>query len=119
MPGSVVTATALLSDAVWTLALIAVGYCVHEIAWIPTDARLQERADPQTRATVTSVRGFGSATVAMLFFAFVGALSDGDDPTPGLVTALLAIVVTGVLLVAWLPDARDRSSDHVRAPMTG
>lgn len=117
--GSGVTATALLTDAVWTLALIAIGYCVHEIAWIPTDARLQERADPQTRATVTSVRGFGSATVAMLFFAVVGLLSDGDDPTPGLVTALLAIVVTGALLVAWLPDARDRSHGHVRAPMTG
>jgi len=117
--GSAVTATALLTDAVWTLALIAFGYGVHEIAWIPTDARLQERADPQTRATVTSVRGFGSATVAMLFFAFVGVMSDGDDPTPGLVMALVAIVVTGALLVVWLPDAGDRSPGEVRAPMTG
>lgn len=102
--GTAVTATALLTDAVWTLALLAVGYLVHEVAWIPTDARLQERAEPQTRATVTSVRGFGSATVAMLFFAVVGLLADGDDPTPGLLAALLALLVTGVLLVAWLPD---------------
>jgi MFS family permease len=104
--GTVSTAAALLTDAVWTLALLGFGYLVHEIAWIPTDARLQERADPQTRATVTSVRGFGSATVAMLFFALVGLAADGDDPTPGLVAALLALVVTGVLLVAWLPDRR-------------
>lgn len=102
--GTAVTATALLTEAVWTLALLAVGYLVHEVAWIPTDARLQARADPQTRATVTSVRGFGSASVAALFFAVVGLLSDGDDPTPGLLTALLALVVAGVLLIAWLPD---------------
>lgn len=106
---TVVTATALLTDAVWTLALVAIGYCVHEIAWIPTDARLQERADPHTRATVTSVRGFGSATVAMLFFAVVGLLSDGDDPTPGLLAALLVLAATGVLVVAWLPDAAGRA----------
>lgn len=102
--GTAVTATALLTDAVWTLALLAVGYLVHEVAWIPTDARLQARADPQTRATVTSVRGFGSATVAMLFFAVVGLLSDGDDPTPGLLAALLALVIAGALLIVWLPD---------------
>ena len=104
--GSMVTATSLLTDAVWTLALLAFGYLVHEMAWIPTDARLQERADPTTRATVTSVRAFGSATIAMSFFAVVGLMSDGDDPTPGLLTALLALVVTGALLIAWLPDRR-------------
>lgn len=102
--GAAATATALLTDAVWTLALVAIGYLVHEVAWIPTDARLQERTDPHTRATVTSVRGFGSATVAMVFFAVVALRSDGDDPTPGLLTALLALIATGVLLIAWLPD---------------
>lgn len=112
LAGSAVTATALLTDAVWTLALLAVGYLVHEVAWIPTDARLQERADPTTRATVTSVRGFGSATVAMAFFAAVGVLSDGDDPTPGLLAALSVIVLTGVLLVAWLPDASSRRHEE-------
>src|SRR5690606_6796593 len=104
--GSVVTAVSLLTDAVWTLALLAFGYLVHEMAWIPTDARLQERADPTTRATVTSVRAFGSATIAMSFFAVVGLMSDGDDPTPGLLTALVALIVTGALLITWLPDRR-------------
>lgn len=104
--GAIVTATSLLTDAVWTLALLAFGYLVHEMAWIPTDARLQERADPTTRATVTSVRAFGSATIAISFFTVVGLMSDGDDPTPGLLTALAALVVTGALLIAWLPDRR-------------
>ena len=101
--GVAVTATSLLTEPVWTLALLAVGYGIHEVAWIPTDARLQERATPQVRATVTSVRGFGSATVSMAFFAIVAALSDGDDPTPGLLAALGLLAIAGVLLIAWLP----------------
>lgn len=112
LASTAVTATALLTDAVWTLALLGIGYLVQQVAWIPTDARLQERADPRTRATVTSVRGFGSATVAMLFFALVGVLSDGDDPTPGLLAALVALVATSALLIAWLPDARQTAVEQ-------
>ena len=63
-------------------ALLAIGYGIHEVAWIPTDARLQERASPRTRATVTSVRGFGSGAVSMAFFGVVAVMDDGDDPTP-------------------------------------
>ena len=102
--GAVVTATALLTDPVWTLALLAVGYAIHEVAWIPTDARLQERATPATRATVTSVRGFGGATISMGFFAVVAVLSNGDDPTRGLVALLGVLAATAVLMMAWLPD---------------
>ena len=107
--GCGVTATALLTDPVWTLALLAVGYGIHEVAWIPTDARLQERASPRVRATVTSVRGFGSASVSIVFFAIVAAMSNGDDPTPGLLAAIGLLGLTGVLLIAWLP-ARETSS---------
>jgi MFS family permease len=103
LAGVAVTATSLLTDPVWTLALLAVGYGIHEIAWIPTDARLQERAPPKTRATVTSVRGFGSATVSMTFFAIVAVMANGDDPTPGLLAALGLLAVAGILLIAWLP----------------
>ena len=103
--GVAVTALALTTDPVWTLALLAVCYGVHAIAWIPTDARLQERATPATRATVTSVRGFGSSIVSMVFFALVAVLSNGDDPTRGLLAALGLLAVTGMLVIAWLPDA--------------
>jgi MFS family permease len=104
LAGVGVTATALLTDRVWTLALLAVGYGIHEVAWIPTDARLQERATPATRATVTSVRGFGGATISMGFFAVVAGLSNGDDPTPGLVALLGVLAATAVLVMVWLPD---------------
>ena len=102
--GVAVTASSLLTDPVWTLALLAVGYGIHEIAWTPTDARLQERAPATTRATVTSVRGFGSATVSMTFFAVVAGMSEGDDPTRGLLAALGLLAIAAVLLVVWLPD---------------
>jgi MFS family permease len=110
LAGTAVTATALLTDPVWTLALIAVGYAIHEVAWVPTDARLQERASPGTRATVTSVRGVGSNSISMLFFVVVAVLADGDDPTPGLVAALGMLAVTGALLIAWLPPASSRDA---------
>jgi len=110
--GTGVTALALISDPVWTLGLLAIGYGIHEIAWIPTDARLQERAPSGTRATVTSVRSFGSASVSMVLFAVVAVMSDGDDPTPGLLAALGLLAVAGALLIAWLPDhASPRESE--------
>ncbi len=111
LAGTAVTATALLTDPVWTLALLAVGYAIHEVAWVPTDARLQERASPEMRATVTSVRGFGSNSISMLFFVVVAVLANGDDPTPGLVAALGLLGITGVLLIAWLPPASSADAD--------
>jgi MFS family permease len=105
LAGVAVTVVALTTDPVWTLALLAVCYGAHAIAWVPTDARLQERATPATRATVTSVRGFGASVVSMTFFAVVALMSNGDDPTPGLLAALGLLAVTGLLLIAWLPDA--------------
>ena len=106
--GSVVMAVALLSDRFWPLALIAFGYGSLEAAWIATDARLQARTPSATRATVTSVRGFGSASIAMAAFVMIGVLSDGDDPTRGLLVALAATALAGVLIIRWLPEYRSR-----------
>ena len=111
LAGVGVTATALLTDPVWTLTLIAVGYGIHQLAWIPTDARLQERTAGATRATVTSVRGLGSATVSMGFFITVAVLSQDDDPTRGLVATLALLAVTAVLVIAWLPPRLDPRGD--------
>ncbi len=98
-----VTTIAFVATSVWTLVLIAVGYGALETAWIATDARMQERTPTATRATVTSVRGFGGATVSMLAFAVIGLMSDGDDPTPGHFIILAALVIAGVLIIRWLP----------------
>ena len=98
-----VTTAAFLIDSVWTLMLVAVGYAALELVWINADARLQERAPAATRATVTSVRGFGSAAISMVAFAVIGAMADGDDPTPGHFPVLIALGIAGVLIVRWLP----------------
>lgn len=97
------TALSLIGDVVWALAFIAVGHAALEACWVTSDARLQERATGATRATVTSVRGFGSACVSMMMFALIGALSDGDDPTPGLFVLVAALAVTGLAIMRWLP----------------
>lgn len=114
--GSGVMAVALLTDRLWPLALIAVGYGSLEAAWIASDARLQERAPAGTRATVTSVRGFGSASIAMVAFVIVGSLSDGDDPTRGLLLALAATALAGSLIIRWLPEYQGR---HAGSPDSG
>lgn len=98
-----VTTAAFIGDRVWVLALVAVGYAALQTVWVTTDARLQERASGATRATVTSVRGFGSACVSMIMFAVIAALADGDDPTPGLFVMIAALVAAGLLIARWLP----------------
>ncbi len=84
--------------------LIAVAYGALETVWITTDARMQERTPAATRATVTSVRGFGGATVSLVAFVVIGAMSDGDDPTPGHFVVLAALALAGLLVVRWLPE---------------
>lgn len=101
--GVAVTTIAFITGPVWTLMLIAVGYAALQVVWVATDARLQERTPATTRATVTSVRGFGAATVSMLAFVVIGALSDGDDPTPGHFVVLTALALAGALVIRWVP----------------
>jgi MFS family permease len=101
-----VTTVAFLMSSVWALMLVAVGYGALEATWIATDARMQERTPAATRATVTSVRGFGGAAVSMLAFVVIGAMSDGDDPTPGHFVVLAALAIAGLLVIRWLPPPR-------------
>lgn len=101
--GAALILVALVSGSVAALAAVAVGYAVLEAARVVADARLQERADGALRATVTSLRGFGASAVSMGVFVVIGALSDGDDPSPGLHALVLGILVLGGLLAWWLP----------------
>lgn len=102
--GTVVMFVAALTDPIWTLLLIGVGYATLETSWVISDARLQERLPPTTRATVTSVRSFLAAITTGLAFALIGLLTDGDDPTPGILVALSALAATAVLMSRWIPD---------------
>ncbi len=101
-----VTAVAFVSDLVLALALVAIGYAVLETVWVTTDARLQERTSDVSRATVTSVRGFGSACVSMAMFAVIGIMSNGNDPTPGLFVMIAALAAAGALIARWLPASQ-------------
>jgi len=101
--GVAITTIAFVTTSVWTLVLIAVGYAVLETVRITADARLQERTPASTRATVTSVRGFGGAAVSMLAFIVIGAMADGDDPTPGHFVILAALALAGALVIRWVP----------------
>lgn len=105
-----ITTIAFASDGVWTLMLVAVAYGALEAVWIASDARLQERTPAATRATVTSVRGFGGATVSMVAFVVIGAMADGDDPTPGHFVVLAALAIVGILVVRWLPRRGEMES---------
>ena len=101
--GVAITTVAFVMTSVWALMLIAVGYGALETVWIATDARLQARTPSATRATVTSVRGFGGAAISMVAFVIIGVMSDGDDPTPGHFVVLGALALAGCLVIRWLP----------------
>jgi hypothetical protein len=40
----------------------------------------------------------------MLAFVVIGAMADGDDPTPGLFVVAAVTAVAAVLVVRWLPE---------------
>lgn len=105
--GAVVMLAGLASGLVWPLGLVAVGYAAMQATQVVSDARLQARADDDVRATVASVRGFGSAAISLVMLAAVGALAVGDDPSPGLYLMMSLIGATGLLVTRWLPRADD------------
>lgn len=101
--GTLVMVAALIADRVWALAFVAVGYATLETTRVVADARLQARTNGDVRATVTSVRGFGSAATSMVMFVVIGAMANGDDPRPGLYVLLAALAAVAVLATRWVP----------------
>ncbi len=79
------------------------GYAAQNTAWIISDARFQQQAPRQVRATVTSVRAFLGVLLNMGAFALVAGLSVGEDPVRGVLILVGVLLVTGGLLMAWLP----------------
>lgn len=101
---SAVVLLAIYAERIWPLALLGLGYTAQYLAWLITDARFQQRVPDAVRATTTSVRAFFGALINLGAFALVAALSTGDDPAPGLPPLLGALMLAGLLLIAWLPD---------------
>lgn len=89
---------------VWGLLLLPVLFCGLSATYILADARLQERVEGDTRATVTSVRGFGTGLAAFVVFLAMAALDPGGGPRVGLI-----VLVAAAFGLAWrvrrLPDA--------------
>ncbi len=102
----IITALAFVTDAVWSLGLVAVGYATLQVASVNADARLQERTSGTTRATVTSVAAFGGSSVSMLMFVVIAVLADGDDPSTGILVVVAGLALAGWLVALWLPSSQ-------------
>lgn len=100
--GGATTLVALATDPIWTLPLISVAYVAIESTWVVSDARLQAAVPTHVRATLASVRGFGAGVVVGLALLVIGLMSNGADPTAGLVVVAVALIALGPL-VARLP----------------
>lgn len=103
--GGAAALVGLTTDSVWTLPLIGVAYAAIEATWVVSDARLQAGVPTHIRATVASVRGLGAGVIVGLALLAIGLMSDGDDPTPGLIVVALALIATAPL-VSRLPAPR-------------
>ncbi|WP_412520994.1 MFS transporter [Actinomadura madurae] len=98
--GAVCLAVGSLSGRPGGLVLVAVAFGVFRWAMAAADARLQDRIGDGARATVTSVAGFGSETVAVLAFAgyAVGSRWAGAGVLMG--AAAVPYLLTAVVLGA-------------------
>jgi hypothetical protein len=79
--------------------LVAVAFGVFQWATIAADLRLQERISDRSRATLTSMAGFGTEVVAVLTFAGYALGSSWTGPGP--LFALSAVPYAVVALVMW------------------
>jgi MFS family permease len=100
--GGVAALLGLVTDPVWTLPLLGVAYAAIEATWVVSDARLQANVPTHVRATVSSVRGMLATFVIGLALLAIALMSNGDDPTPGLIVVAIALIATAPV-VARLP----------------
>ncbi|MFG2246311.1 MFS transporter [Spirillospora sp. NPDC048823] len=96
--GAVCLAAGSLGGRPGGLVLVAVAFGVFRWAMAAADARLQERIGDGARATVTSVAGLGSETVAVLMFASWALGSRWGDAGVLMGLASVPYVVVAVVL---------------------
>ena len=106
--GGVAALVGLVTDPIWTLPLIGVTYAAIEATWVVSDARLQANVPTHVRATVSSVRGLLAAFVIGLALLAIALMSNGDDPTPGMIVVAVALIATAPV-VARLPALRSET----------
>ena len=108
--GTATMAFAIAIESPWALMAIGVGYAPVQAAWIIADARFQAAAPSTTRATATSVRGFGAALISAAAFAIVGLLAQGDDPTAGLHWIVGTLALSAFAIPATVPKRAPTAS---------
>lgn len=71
---AIALATGAASGRPAGITLVAVAFCAFQMASVVADARLQERMDGTSRATVTSLAGLGTELATIVVFAaYAGA----------------------------------------------
>lgn len=96
------TASGLVTNTVVGVATIGLAYAAMNLTWVLSDARFQARIPSEVRATVTSVRAFGSLWVSMAALAGIGWMAIGNDPQPGLLIALAVLTIAGGFVARWV-----------------
>ncbi|GAA1800000.1 MFS transporter [Actinomadura chokoriensis] len=101
--GAVCLAAGSLAGRPGGLVGVAVAFGVFRWAMAAADARLQDRIGDGARATVTSVAGFGSETVAVLVYAgwALGSRWAGADVLMALAAVPYAVVAVVLGSGAW------------------
>ncbi|MCO6005513.1 MFS transporter [Actinoallomurus purpureus] len=80
------------------LVLVALAFGVLEWAMSGADARLQEQIDDESRATVTSVAGFGSEVVAVLTYSAYALGSTWAGPGPLFALSAVPFLLTALVM---------------------
>jgi predicted MFS family arabinose efflux permease len=104
--GAVCLAAGSLAGRPGGLVLVAAAFGVFRWAMAAADARLQDRIADGARATVTSVAGFGSETVAVL--AFAGYALGSRWAGAGVLMGAAAVPYAVLAVVLWWGARRAR-----------
>ncbi|WP_017611698.1 MFS transporter [Nocardiopsis salina] len=92
--------------------LLGAGFAVHQMLAVVADARLQETITGRSRATVTSLAGLGTETLAIATFAAYAGLSTALGHPAVFTLFVLPYAVTGVIMLA--PRRRSRAHTPTR-----
>jgi MFS family permease len=100
-PLLVIAAATLAGGSLWAhplgMVLVAVAFGIVYWAMAVLEGGLQDRISDRSRATVTSMAGFGSEVFAILTFAAYALGSTWSGPGP-----IFAVAAAGYLVMAWL-----------------
>lgn len=94
------------------IAAVAVFYGLYRCSLVVVDARMQDRIDSRSRATVTSVAGVGTDVAS---FALYAAWALGEVPAVAVLGLLIAVVLPRLLRPA-RPRARRAAAPPLRPP---